>query len=137
MTDIPGDPIFQDPALPPEKESILLSIKKMLGLSNDYDAFDTDVIIHINSALMYLRQLGVGDDNVFEVTGVEEFWQDLLPTPDNLGAAKTYVYLRVRLAFDPPTNSFAVAAIERQIDELEWRLNVEAESKEFHDEFGY
>lgn len=108
-------------------ESILTSIKKLLGPEESYDHFDTDIIIHINSALMVLNQLGVGPVDGFSISDKEAVWTDFVPEK-NVEAVKTYVYLKVRLIFDPPQSSFLVAAIEKQITELEWRLNVKAET---------
>ena len=108
-------------------ESILTSIKKLLGPEESYDHFDTDIIIHINSALMVLNQLGVGPVEGFSISNKEAVWTDFVPEK-NVEAVKTYVYLKVRLIFDPPQSSFLVAAIEKQITELEWRLNVKAET---------
>lgn len=109
-------------------ESILTSIKKMLGLDEDYTHFDTDIIIHINTIFMTLQQLGVGPPNGFTIRDKEDKWTDFIDT-NQMEAVKTFVYLRVRLLFDPPTNSFLVDAMERQIREIEWRLNVQAEKE--------
>lgn len=105
-------------------KSILNNVKKMLGLDEDYDAFDTDVIIHINSVFSTLSQLGIGPIEGFMIEDDIPTWDDFLITPNaNLSSIKTYVYLRVRLLFDPPATSFAIQAMEKQIQELEWRLN--------------
>lgn len=106
--------------------SILLSIKKLLGLDKDYDAFDTDVIIGINSILNVLYQLGVSK-KPYSIVGEEETWSDYLGDRDDLEMIKSFVYLRVRLLFDPPTTGVLHEAMERQASELEWRLNIEAE----------
>ena len=109
-------------------ESILLTIKHMLGLSNDYTAFDSELPMHINSAIMAAHQLGIGV-NGFSIAEGNESWSDWLgDAVSNLVAIQQYVYFRVRLAFDPPANSFVVNSIEKQLDELTWRLNVQAES---------
>jgi len=110
-------------------ESILLTVKKMLGLNPDYeDEYDTDIIVFINSALMILNQLGVGPDSAFMLTDGKETWQDFLGDDNGkLESVKSYVYLKVKLVFDPPANSFVVNSIEKHIDELEWRLNVHSE----------
>ena len=108
------------------EESILVSIKKLLGLTSEYTAFDTDVIIHINSVFMILNQLGVGPDEPFRITGVSETWSDFTTTTD-VEAVKTYVYLKVRLIFDPPLSSAVKDAISSAIAELEWRLNVQVD----------
>lgn len=107
-------------------ESILNTIKKMIGLDESYDAFDTDIIIHINSALMVLEQIGVAIDS-FLVSGEAETWDQAIPDVTRLEAVKTYVYARVKLAFDPPANATLVKTLEDLRDELEWRLNVKAE----------
>lgn len=107
--------------------SILTDIKKLLGLTKDYTVFDTDVIIHINSVFMTLNELGVGPDNGFKISGYDEKWEEFLSESVQLEGVKTYIYLRVKLLFDPPANSFLVNSIEKQISELEWRLNVKSE----------
>lgn len=107
---------------------ILFTIKKMLGLDPDYKAYDTDIIIYINSALMTLSQLGVGPQYGYQITGDTDTWEDFLGEDETkLSAVKTYIYLKTRLTFDPPANSFVVSAIENQLKELEWRLNVRTE----------
>ena len=111
--------------------SILDSIKKMLGIDDEDPNFDTDIIININSALMILNQLGIGPTSSFYVTDNSEIWSDFLGTRINdLNSVKTYVFLKVRLVFDPPTNSFLVTSIDNQIKELEWRLNTQIETIE-------
>lgn len=107
------------------EESVLNTVKKMLGMNSDYTAFDTDVIICINSALMILNQLGVC--GVTSITGPNETWSEILGSKDYLESVKLYMYLKVRIAFDPPSSSFVNASFENQIKELEWRLNVQAE----------
>lgn len=107
--------------------SILTDIKKLLGLTKEYTVFDTDVTIHINSAFMTLNELGVGPESGFILLNGEQEWSEFLPEGIQLEGVKTYIYLRVKLLFDPPGNSFLVDAIEKQIKELEWRLNVKAE----------
>lgn len=108
-------------------ESILDTIKIMLGLEKDYDAFDTEIITYINSALFTLSQLGVGPEAGFSITGSDEIWSNFIDEKSNLIAVQTYIKLKVQLLFDPPSNSFAVDAINKQIDELTWRLCLEAE----------
>ena len=105
-------------------DSILNDIKKLLGLSAEYDAFDQDIIIHINSVFMILRQLGVGPEDGYKIADASNTWEEF--TDDNLAieSVKTYIYLKVRLMFDPPQNSSLMQAIQSQISELEWRLNV-------------
>lgn len=109
--------------------SILDSIREMLG-AELYDHTDTafivDIIFGINSALMALKQIGVGKEG-FNVSSSAETWEDFLDDRTDLEAVKTYVYLKVKLAFDTPTNSFVVDALKSQIQEYEWRLNINAE----------
>jgi len=105
-------------------DSILLTIKKALGIENEFDGFDVDIIMHINSALMVLNQLGVGTIN-FKITSIDDVWSDFLGTNLDIESVKTYIYLKTRLVFDPPTNSFLVSAIQQEIKEWEWRLMVQ------------
>lgn len=107
--------------------SILISTKKQLGIESDFTHYDPDIILGINSAMMSLNQLGIGPSNGFYITGDSEEWTALLGDRKDLESVKMYIYLKTRLTFDPPTNSFLVDAVERQIRELEWRLNVQAE----------
>ena len=109
--------------------SILTSIKKLLGIADDYTHFDTDIIIHINAVFMILTQLGVGPSDGFSITSDTETWNDFLDNKDDLEAVKSYVYLKVRLLFDPPTSSSHLDSMNRMISEFEWRMNVNAESK--------
>lgn len=110
-------------------ESILTSIKKLLGISEEYDQFDADIIMHINSVFLNLTQLGVGPSKGFYIEDKSAEWSDFVNIEDNaqLQAIKTYVYLKVKLVFDPPLSSSVIESINRQIAELEWRLNVAVE----------
>lgn len=108
-------------------ESILDSIKKLLGIESEYDAFDTDVIIHINSVFMVLNQLGVGPEAPFVIRGRDEQWSDFDSNIGLVEAVKSYMYLKIRLLFDPPNSGVLHEAMERQISEFEWRLNIQAE----------
>lgn len=110
-------------------DSILTSIKKLLGLSEDYVHFDTDIIMHINSVFTILSQLGVGPDGGFSISDASAVWSDFLPEGTNLELVKSYMYQKVKLLFDPPSSSAVLDAVKRSIDEFEWRLNVEAESR--------
>ena len=114
-------------------DSILVTIKKMLGLEDAYTPFDTDVMIFINAALMNLTQLGVGPKEGFTISDYDTKWSDFLTNEVKLGAVKTYVYLKVKMAFDPPTKSFVMDAMKQQAEEIGWRLNVQAESVEKFD----
>ena len=106
--------------------SILTDTKKLLGIDAEVTNFDTDIIININSALMFLNQLGVGPEACFTITGSEEEWDDFDST-GNVEAVKLYVVLKTKLTFDPPSNSASIEAYERQIRELEFRLNIQSE----------
>ena len=109
-------------------ESILTSIKKLLGISEEYTHFDQDIIMHINSVFMILTQLGVGPSDGFFIEDKTLYWEDYISEPSELQAVKTYMYMKVRLLFDPPTSSAVMEALNRSISEFEWRLNVAAES---------
>ena len=118
-------------------ESILTSIKKLLGIADDYDYFNQDIIMHINAALMVLTQLGIGPSEGFLVKDSIDTWGDFLEnrgvgnTADDityLGALQSYVYMKVKLMFDPPQNSFTVDSMTKLVNELEWRLNVAADN---------
>lgn len=111
--------------------SILDSTKKILGLDAGYTAFDLDVITHINSALATLNQLGIGPENGFAITDSTSTWDEVLGAFKNYNLAKSYVYLRVRLLFDPPNTSFVLTALNEQLRELEWRLSVDRESRDW------
>lgn len=105
-------------------ESILTSIKKMLGIEESYEQFDAEIIMHINSVFMTLQQLGVGPSYGFSIASKHAIWEEFLPAGQQLEAVKTYMYQKVRLAFDPPTGAALLQSMERQIAEWEWRLNV-------------
>lgn len=105
-------------------DSILTSIKKLLGIAEDYTNFDTDIIIHINSVFSILTQLGVGPSEGFSISDKRDTWYDFIGDSTKIELVKTYIYLKVRLIFDPPQSSSVIDAINRTINELEWRLNV-------------
>lgn len=112
-------------------ESILTSIKKMLGIPEEYDHFDPDLIMHINSVLSILTQIGVGPSEGFRIEDDLATWGDFLGDDTDYEAVKSYVHLRVKLLFDTSTLSSAVIeSMNRIISELEWRLNAIAESKQ-------
>lgn len=111
-------------------ESILDSIKLQLGITTDYTQFDAQIMAHINSVFMLLNQLGVGPKDCYFIEDRFATWDDFLEGRYDLNAVKTYVFLRVKLMFDPPSTSFVLDAHTRQISELEWRLNIQAESTE-------
>ncbi len=111
-------------------DSILVSVKKMMGIEPEYTHFDTDLILHTNSVLMTLTQIGIGPAQGFAITGTDETWQDLLGERKDLEGAKSYIYIKVRLVFDPPTSSFVIESLGRTASEIEWRLNVQVEGGE-------
>lgn len=108
-------------------ESILTSIKKMLGIVEEYEHFDPDLIMHINSALSVLTQIGVGPSEGFQIRDANDSWIDFIPDDSKLQLVKSYIYLKVRLLFDPPQSSAAMTSINQQISEFEWRLQVVAD----------
>lgn len=110
-------------------DSILTSVKKLLGMDEEYTAFDMDVIIHINTALAILCQLGVGPDSGFRIHDASATWSDFMGDDPRLDSVKDYVYLKTRLLFDPPSSSAAIQSTEKLLSEIEWRLNVTAESE--------
>ena len=110
-------------------DSILTSVKKIIGISEEDESFDTDLIIHINSVLMILNQLGVGPEDGFSITDKSAVWTDVIGDNKFIEAVKTFVGLKVRLIFDPPTSSAVLDSINKTISELEWRINVMVENK--------
>ena len=115
-------------------DSILTSIKKMLGIAEEYTPFDIDIILHINSVFMILNQLGVGPSSGFRIEDDSATWSDFTEDKLDVEAVKSYIYLKVRLLFDPPSSSAAIESINRLISELEWRLNMAAELNETNGE---
>lgn len=105
-------------------ESILTSIKKLLGIDDEYTQFDSDLIMHINTVFLNLTQLGVGPSEGFMIEDDAAIWEDFIGDSTQLQAVKTYVYLKVKLLFDPPLSSSVIDSMNRMISELEWRLNV-------------
>lgn len=115
-------------------ESILTSIKKMLGIVEEYEHFDADLIMHINSVLSILTQLGVGPSEGFSIADKTTTWSEFLPANKNLESVKTYVYMKVKLIFDPPLSSSVSEAMNRMISELEFRILIEADSANSEEE---
>jgi hypothetical protein len=112
-------------------DSILTSTKKALGLAEDYTAFDPDIIMYINSVLSTLNQLGIGPNLGFMIEDKEALWDTFLGSDPRLNNIKSYVYLRVRMLFDPPQTGYHTTAMENQIKELEWRINVQREDEQW------
>lgn len=107
--------------------SILDSTKKVLGIEQSYTVFDDDIVMGINTVFADLNQLAVGPEDGFEIEDSTALWSDFIGTDRRLNSVKTYVFLRVRLLFDPPATSFAIASMEKQIEQIAWRLNVHME----------
>lgn len=111
-------------------ESILTSIKKMLGIAEEYEHFDADLIMHINSILSVLTQVGVGPSGGFRIEDEEATWDKYIPDGKSLESVKSFIHQRVKLLFDPPLSSAVIEMMKQQADELLWRINIEAESEE-------
>ena len=105
-------------------DSILTSIKKLMGLTEEYDAFDQDILILINSVLFELEQIGVKAKDGFSLTDKTVVWSDYSDDDRLLNALKPYIYMKTKLAFDPPTSSWALDSMNRIIDRFEWRINL-------------
>ena len=116
-------------------DSILISIKKLLGITEDYDHFDDDLVMHINAVFMNLKQLGIGPEEGFRIEDDAAVWDEFVNATENpelvtmLSSIKTYIHLKVKMVFDPPLSSAVMEAMKQSIAEVEWRLNIEAESK--------
>lgn len=115
-------------------ESILTSIKKLLGIAEEYEHFDSDIMIHINSAFSILNQLGVGPEEGFAIKDKTAAWSDFIQDEQNIESVRSYVYLKVKLLFDPPLSSAVMESINRSINELEWRLNAAVDTKNIEQE---
>lgn len=114
-----------------QNESILDSIKKLLGLADDYTEFDKDIILHINSVFATLHQLGVGPSTPFSIEDKTTKWSAFISDTTNINNVVSYVYLHVRLLFDPPTNSSILSSYKEMLKEYEWRLNVAVDNGEY------
>lgn len=109
--------------------SILTNVKKVLGIAESYTVFDEDVLMHINATFSVLQQLGIGPLEGFMVEDKGTEWEEFDVPAVQLNLVKTYVFLKVRILFDPPTTSYLIDAATRQIDQFEWRLNVMRENE--------
>lgn len=109
-------------------DSILTSIKKLLGISEEYEHFDADLIMHINSVFSILTQIGVGSSDGFMIEDKNAIWKDFIDNEAKLMLVKSYMHLKVKLLFDPPLSSSVMECYKAQISEYEWRLNVVAEN---------
>lgn len=110
-------------------DSILTSVKKLLGITEDYTHFDMDIIMHINSVFLTLTQLGVGPEEGFVIEDDTSIWTDFIEDSIQLQAVKSYMFLKVRLLFDPPLSSAVIESSNRMIAEFEWRLRLAAEER--------
>ena len=112
-------------------ESILTSIKKLLGIPKEYEHFDADIIMHINSVFMILTQLGVGPAEGFTIMDEDATWDEFIQDKKTIESVKSYMYLKVRLLFDSSTlSSSVIESYNRMITEFEWRLNVAVDPSE-------
>lgn len=105
-------------------DSILTSIKKLLGITEEYEHFDKDIVLYINTVFPILTQLGVGPKEGFTITDESTTWKEYLGDDKRFEFVKTYIYLKVRLLFDPPASGTIVEAINQTIKEIEWRIGV-------------
>jgi hypothetical protein len=110
-------------------ESILTSIKKLLGIGEADTNFDDDIIMHINSVIFILTQLGVAPEKNFSIDDKVPVWDDYVPASQNLRVIRSYIYLRVRLLFDPPLTGVMCDIMKKQADEFEWRIMVNVDPK--------
>ena len=110
-------------------ESILTSIKKLLGITEEYTHFDTDIIMHINTVFSILTQMGVGPEEGFSISDNSTMWDAFVTDKTYLEPVKSYVFLKVKLLFDPPLSTAVTESINRMISELEWRLYIAEDSK--------
>jgi hypothetical protein len=108
-------------------DSILTSVKKMLGIAEEYEHFDADLLMHINSVFSILHQLGVGPADGFMIEDKSSIWSDFISDESKYMLAKSYMFLKVKLLFDPPLSSAVLECYKTQISEYEWRLNITAE----------
>jgi hypothetical protein len=108
----------------PKNESILSSMKKLLGIVPEYEAFDDQILLYINTAFSVLHQLGVGPEEGFEIADKSTTWEKIVSAP-RLNMIQTYVGMKVKLMFDPPASSFALDALNKQIADYEWRITSE------------
>lgn len=112
-------------------EDILTSVKKAIGLDEDYRVFDPDLVMFINSTFATLHQLGVGPSTPFSITAdSQSCWHDFIGDDKRINSVKSYVFIKAKIIFDPPQSSFLLDSLKQQADELEWRLMVVSETKE-------
>lgn len=109
------------------ENSILITIKKLLGLDANYTAYDTDVITKVNTFLFTLMQLGVGPSTGFRITGPKETWEDFIGERIDLEAVKDFIHMKARITFDPPNSAAALQALKEEAKELEFRINIQVD----------
>ena len=124
-----NDEISNDETSEEINENILQSIKLMLGLMPNDTSFDSVIVMHINSTFLDLQQLGVGPEDGFSLDNSNSKWEEFIPKGPLLNAVKPYVYLNVKMLFDPPTNTATIDSINRQIARIEWRISIETEAE--------
>lgn len=107
--------------------SILTSTKKVLGISEEYTAFDEDIIMHINTVFSTLNDLGVGPPAGFQIVDKTAVWSDFIAGDVLFNNVKSYMFMRVKLMFDPPATSYLITSMQNQIEQLEWRINNQRE----------
>lgn len=115
-------------------DSILSSVKKILGLSDSYTAFDADIIMYINAVLNEMEQMGFPVPEGFEVVDYDETWNDLIGSLSLMNVVKPYMAFKVRMMFDPPTSSILSETLQHQIDRLEWRMNLVVDDHHIEEE---
>lgn len=117
------------------EESILKTIKEGLGIVDDYTAFDSQIIMHINSVFMILNQIGIGPDSCFQIQDKADAWSEFIKESDWDGElfnlVKTYIVMKVKMIWDPPSSNAVLEVYQRQIDEFEYRLNLRSEEIKF------
>lgn len=121
------------------EDSILLSVKKYLGISAEYEVFDQDILMAINGAMMSLQQIGIGPTTGYTVEDETQTWSEFMSSQPNvfLQGVRAFVYTKTRLLFDPPATSFGIDALEKQLREYEWRLNVQVDPKPIQEQGVY
>lgn len=113
-------------------DSILVSIKKLLGIDENDTSFDTEIILHINTVFSQLRQIGFGPEEGYMITGKENIWYEVLSDKKTLEMVKIYIFMKVKIIFDPPQNSSTLETFKQEINHYEWLINSEVESKAYN-----
>lgn len=109
-------------------DSILLSIKKLLGIDSSYTVFDSDIILHINTAFAILNQLGIGPNEGYMIDSEHQYWDEYM-SDISLNMVKSFIFLNVRLNFDPPSSTALLESMKNTLNELTWRLELEGQNK--------